>query len=65
MTTPGTPLTESAASLLDQAIILAETATGYRARLEAAGWSPTAAEQVAQHFLMSMQAVAFKATGAA
>ena len=37
------------AQLIDGLAIQAEAALGYRNRLEAQGWSPTQAEQIASH----------------
>lgn len=60
MTTPDPTLDEGApsqnaamfaahAQLVDALAIQAEAAVGYRNRLEAQGWSPAQAEQIAAH----------------
>jgi hypothetical protein len=40
-----------------------EAARGYKLELEQHGWSPTAAEQVAVHWIISMQTIAFTHAG--
>lgn len=54
--------TEVAAQILDDLKRMSEIAQGYRVHLEAQGWSPTAAEQVAAHFLMTLQSNAIAGT---
>lgn len=47
-------------NVMDVARQCAEAAQGYRAQLEAMGFSPTAAEQAALHLLLAMQQRVFE-----
>lgn len=61
MSAPEPPtLDEAFMTALDMAKRFGELAAGYRANLEALGYSPTAAEQASLHLLMLMQAKAFE-----
>lgn len=53
----------AAAAIVDELLVLAEAATGYKARLEAMGWSPTAAEQLAANVLAQQNQTALALAG--
>ncbi len=56
---PESRMTEALQSFTAPLTLLGESAMGYRKQLEAAGWSPTVAEQAAGHMLIEMQKAVF------
>lgn len=58
-------LAKHMADTLEAAAPIAEASTGYRAQLEAAGYSPTIAEHIAAQFHMMMLTRLFKPGAAA
>jgi hypothetical protein len=53
-------MAETMAQMHENMLHLAETAQGYKVALEAMGWSPTMAEQIAGHFLIQLHEMALK-----